>query len=197
MLRKLAGSVTFLLKKNRIIEKEDSEIYSYGLELLISNGITLLAIVSTGAILNKLDLTFIFLLVFCGLRIFTGGYHAKSFWGCFLISNITYLVIMIGSLLVASLIQGELGLLFTFVSLLVIYNFAPVEHQNKLKSDSDILKNRAFSRHISIYVLGICLLMYTLGGVFEKYVFVIGCSLLAVAINIVVSLNNKGGEKNE
>ncbi len=85
MFRNLAEDITFLLIKNKIVEIEKREIYIYGLEIILLNGgllITFLIIsLLCGEMVNFLAYL-IFFSMFISVRLYTVGYHVKTFTGC-------------------------------------------------------------------------------------------------------------------
>ncbi|MBU3182758.1 accessory gene regulator B family protein [Clostridium psychrophilum] len=66
---------------------------------------------------------------FCPIRLFSGGYHAKTYWGCFFISFITFCVIIIFGKYMTINIITSIPLLIS--SVLLIYFFSPVDNINK------------------------------------------------------------------
>lgn len=68
-------------------------------------------------------------IVFCVLRVFAGGYHAKTFSGCFFVSLFMFSVIVLsGSHLVFDVYSKSLMIA---VSVLLLAIFAPTDHPNK------------------------------------------------------------------
>lgn len=93
MLHKL-----FVRWAKKLAEYSDNnreEIYIYGLELIISTVLGLMSILLLSGLLSCLTSGFIFLSIFVPLRLFTGGYHASSYTKCFIISNISYLSVLL------------------------------------------------------------------------------------------------------
>lgn len=92
MLNKVAGKLAKKLVKCSDAEKE--EIYIYGLELIISTSFGLVSILLISCLLSRFTSGLVFISVFVPLRLFTGGYHATTYSECFVISNISYLLIL-------------------------------------------------------------------------------------------------------
>ena len=78
MIKSLSDKITSFLVCNNSIDNEESEVCSYGLEVLISSLINLVIILLIGAILGKLMQTVVFVACYCSIRQFSGGYHASS-----------------------------------------------------------------------------------------------------------------------
>lgn len=71
------------------------EIVKYGLKVIVYNCITIGMILLMSYVLHDLLFSFFFLISFCYLRIKFGGYHCKTYIGCLLSTNISYLIIYI------------------------------------------------------------------------------------------------------
>ena len=92
MLNKVAGKLAKKLAEYSDADKED--IYIYGLELIISTFFGLISIMILSCLLSRLTSGLVFISVFVPLRLFTGGYHAATYSKCFIISNISYLLVL-------------------------------------------------------------------------------------------------------
>ncbi|MCH3963939.1 MAG: accessory gene regulator B family protein [Clostridium sp.] len=91
------------------------------------------------------DYYLIALLFFCPIRLFSGGYHAKTYWGCFCISFIVFLsIITLGRYLSINIVVLILLLTISFVLICI---FSPVDNINKkIKSE----KRKVLLNHLSI-----------------------------------------------
>lgn len=76
MIKSLSNKITSFLVCNNSIDNEDCEICSYGLEVLISSLINTVIVLFIGAILGKFMQTVVFIVCYCSIRQFSGGYHA-------------------------------------------------------------------------------------------------------------------------
>lgn len=92
MLNKVACKLAKKLVECSDADKE--EIYIYGLELIISTFFGLISILLISCLLSHFTSGLVFISVFVPLRLFTGGYHAATYSKCFVISNISYLLIL-------------------------------------------------------------------------------------------------------
>ena len=105
------------------------EIYRYGLEVLISNVISSLAILALGILFFDIFSTVVFLLIFILLRSYCGGYHADTYLRCFITTNITYLATM--SCVYLFPVKPVMILTTAVIGIPLLYLEAPVEHINK------------------------------------------------------------------
>src|ERR1035437_783933 len=98
----VAEKITDCLEKQGLIEPDQSEVYVYGMTLLISSAATLFATLLIGLTFHMLNDVLVFLLFFIPVRIFSGGYHSSSYLRCFL----TFMLIL-GSFLAIQRIIPE------------------------------------------------------------------------------------------
>ncbi len=117
----------------------------YGAEVLLvnlSNILTALII----SILTKSMLHFAaFMLIFVPLRIFTGGYHAKTSESCYLITSSMYALTVLCVKLMPELYSNIPAIITLAVLIVPIVLFAPIEHKNNPLSAGERKRNRLIS----------------------------------------------------
>lgn len=86
MIAKFAKKINEILIQKEIVQKEDAELYQYGIENGIVVAGNLLASGIFGIVTGRPGLVLVFLLFYASLRSYSGGSHCKSRIGCFLIS---------------------------------------------------------------------------------------------------------------
>jgi len=81
---------------------------------------------------------------FCPIRLFSGGFHAKTYWGCFFITFVILcVIIIIGKYITINILTSRLVLI---ISVLFVYIFSPVDNINKrIKSKERRKKLKYFS----------------------------------------------------
>jgi len=88
LLKKLCENITNVIKERvKDIDDEKAEIINYGLYLWIADIIKLAIIFTAACLLRVFKLAVVFVVCFGLLRIFAGGSHAKTFWGCLLTNS--------------------------------------------------------------------------------------------------------------
>ena len=92
---------------------------------------------------------------FCPIRLFSGGFHAETYWGCFFISFVTFcVIIIIGKYMTINIITS---ILILIISVLLIYFFSPVDNINKrIKSKERRKKLKYFSVVTTSLLSGMC-----------------------------------------
>ena len=123
--------VTESLARTIYDDEDDIELYAYGLQIFLSNVLELLFVVVLGLCIGRLFETIAFLGAFITLRTGAGGYHAKTFFRCFLGLLFVYgLHLAILSLTPVYWIY-YLCLLLMVISIFPILKYAPVADPNK------------------------------------------------------------------
>ncbi len=195
MLEHLAEDITFILVKNKIIDIDDRAIYIYGVQIILSTLIITIFLLILGIILNKVILTLFFISTFIILRSCTGGYHAESFSGCFVITTLIYLSELLINCLLLNKYKTVLGMIFVIVSTVVIYKLSPVEHENSPLSSDEKKKFKRISR-ITISVIAVFISI----GFYSNYIsiditFLVSLTILAISILTIIPVL-KGGKEN-
>ena len=190
MLNKIAVKVTNNLLLHNIITRESFDIYVYGFELLISFLFSTTTILFLGTILGCFYQTIAFLMVFILLRSFSGGYHAKTYSMCTIVTFATFGTVLLLSKYIfvdyiAYLTLGAIG-----IAILAI--FAPIEHPNKKTTSDQKRWHKAISLVLFVVFISAGIWMITVQPVVGNTVFY---SLIADLLLLFIK-NRKGKEKN-
>lgn len=188
LLENIAEEMTFLLLKNKIIKHEDSDIYIYGFQVMISSLMVTISLLTLGILLNKLLITLVFMFVFVSLRVNTGGYHANRFRECLTFSLIIYLMEILLVKFIPDEYKGIVSIMLLALGTSIIFAKAPIEHKNNPLTLKEKIKYKKISRMISL-VLSIIILI----GIFIKrdlidYYLISSLTVMAVAILIIIPL---------
>lgn len=84
----------FLLK-NKAIPEDEFEIYVYGFDFLFTTTLSAISILILASPFKSFLNGVIFILTFFIMRMFAGGYHAETHWGCFLVTNTVFLLSLV------------------------------------------------------------------------------------------------------
>ena len=146
---KFAEKVTTELVKSQKIKLEDQELYRYGIEqgiLILLNVLTALAI---GLIFHCLFYVVIFSVAFVPLRSYAGGFHAKTFSRCYILS-----VLMLISFCVfnkISIISKYSFIIIYILCSIIILILSPVETKTKPLDELETKVYRKKTRFILIF----------------------------------------------
>jgi accessory gene regulator B len=104
------------------------EVVTYGIELLMSSIVNLIFVMIIGGYFFGTFATFVFVLFFCPIRQFSGGYHAKSYITC----TVGFLVLFLLFGNIMMFIENTIvcfGLWLIFGR--VILSVSPIDTENK------------------------------------------------------------------
>ena len=159
---------------------ENREIEVYGFKLLISSGFSQISILVLGLMIGKFIDSIEFLVFFSILRICIGGYHSKSYIGCFILSLITFTTCII----ICDLLYFILLDVYFQVSLFVVSIF--LIHLSKTKQATSYHNNMGYWALI-IEIIGFYMFYYFF---FWKSTIVFIPSLIAVDIFLLLSIKD-------
>ena len=155
MFKSNASKITSFLIENKEINKDDYEIYKYGFEVLIAFIVNTVVILSIGLLFNKLFYSIVFLICYCPIRQFAGGYHANNYTKCLLIFILIFILTINTSSNVDSQIYTLMIFIISTLSYIGIFILAPLEHRNNPLTLSEIKKYKNISRILTgiVYIL--------------------------------------------
>jgi accessory gene regulator B len=148
------------LVQYKLIDAEDIDIYSFGMECMI---LKFIHIVSYFCIAIVLQMPIELIIIGCALvplRKSSGGYHAKTRTGCYVFScGIVFLALVIYRL--------YLNPIFFFIgwaiSNIVILLLAPLDNENKRLDKDEVLHYRKRSRIVLLLINLLCVVLYSAG----------------------------------
>lgn len=147
MIHQASKQIADFLLSNGIIEEHETDIYVYGYEAFISGVIDICIALIIGVMFKNTINTIIFLIEFISVRIYTGGYHAKTYIKCKLMFSMIVISVMI-------LQRFDLPLVFSILVVLgfvlTVFIFAPIENKNKPLDNEQKAKYCKISRMLSI-----------------------------------------------
>lgn len=119
---------------------------------MISTLTSALSILLFSILFSELRDGIIFLLVFVGLRLFCGGYHAKTYGRCFLSSNITFLAVLFFTVIVSHFQNFVFTIVPAIFADFIILHFSPVHNPHHPLSDKAFQKNKRMGRILLILI---------------------------------------------
>lgn len=172
-----------IIQKN-IIKPEDKEIYKRGIELILSDIINVFLVLSLGIITKTFLLSCIYFVVFCSVRKFSGGFHAKTYGMCRTVTVGVYAAVIAA----ASFIKTHTGIWIAVIdifSVITVILLAPVRHPNKELNSTEVRANK-FLAVAAVVLFSAASIILNLFNRTEG--LVISLVLLAVAILMYVGL---------
>ena len=187
MIHTLSRYITNYLIKHKIIDQE-TEIYEYGFELMISTWIGTILVLIIGGFTNHFLDAIIYECVFRFTRIYTGVYHCKTYTRCIL-SYVCFFIIFIFLFPYLNTISFYSILLVCLVNLFIVMMFCPVDHQNKKLSvdEKKHFKIKSIIRMLIIDLIVILLLVLN----FDKIGIVLYSIIIIDLLIILGYLENR------
>lgn len=147
--------ISYIVNKfveDKIICSEDKELYEYGMTIGIEYILNVLSVLVIALCTGEILACFTLYLSFMFLRTYSGGLHAESFLGCYILSNISIItLIVLIKYNIIGLIIYEIMAGFLTVFLLYI---GPVQSSSKELSE----KEKDFFRKKEYLI--ICILVF-------------------------------------
>jgi accessory gene regulator B len=172
MFNNLAKDIAFHLIKNKIVDIEKREVYVYGLEVILLNAALLIVAMGISLLFGAFMHFVTFLVVFLPLRIFAGGYHAKTSERCLILSAIlytaTHVLVHFYPLLYRSIFAIVSGVIFA----VVIFVFVPLVNKNNELNAEQVKRNRLIARVLLAVNVGLFAVCYWQGWVVASSVVV-------------------------
>lgn len=189
----VATYIVEILIREKIVQREEQEIYCYGMELLLYTCLNASLILLLGFIFQDVFAGVLYFLVLATVRTQTGGYHASSYMNCgILYCTVFILVFYISELLKKTEISTVFYVMLLILNLFIMWKNAPVLHKKSLcESEKKQAVKRVGIRGIG-WIIAVC--GFSLFN--ESGMFVIGNSMLMItAFMIIGKYAEKRGEK--
>lgn len=185
MLRNISRELSTLLAAKKIISIENVDAYAYGLELFLFKSVFYLLVFILSLLSGTLLISALFVIIYLGLRQYSGGYHCKTSGMCMSVSLLIYLI-LVGIYLFRVEEVAIVLELFSTISCVVISIFAPVENKNKMLDKTEKKKYHLVSILLSLLVLVISTIAFLANWYWVFYPS--AYSLTATAVMILISL---------
>lgn len=182
MLQYLSDHIAAIFIKNGLVDQQSKEIYTYGLFLILSTMQTSAVILILCALLGNVLIGVVFLVSMMSIRFFSGGYHATTYWKCFLLSTSLAVLVFIVSKTTPPAVIPIVSTVLTLSSAVYLFLKTPLVNENNPLSDRQIRKNRRISRVIIVVQVSIILLGTLLVYQGSLYFYTASVATFVVAI---------------
>lgn len=187
MVESFANKITSFLVYSKAIEDQEYNLYLYGFKTLIAFVINIVVILFVGSMINRFKETLLFLLCYCPIRQFTGGYHADSYKKCL----ISFILIYLANIFIVERLAHNNLEYFIIVAMLIgyigIYFLSPLEHRNNPLN----YKERKKYRKVAIYISSIVIIFSMIGINFSeiyKYSIYAASSIICIYVMLVLGI---------
>lgn len=183
MIADFAEKISNTMVDRGIVQKEDVELYQYGIENSITVAGNLLASALFGILTGRLGVVLVFLLFYSTLRTYSGGVHCKSKLGCFILSMLILLVPVFSYEWVMEMVTFPVIFAVGVIAIVVILVLSPVESINKPLDDEE----RKYYKRIShcIVTLQGCVLAFLYCMDIYEYFYAGYSSMVLVAVFMI------------
>ncbi len=187
MLQQVASDLTELLLKKEIVKEQDKEIYTYGFEAMFSTIINTILVLAIGIMAGTLLETLIYLVCFALLRVYCGGYHAKTHVGCVLTFVGLYGSAMYIPHLIPAQYNGLLSIAIGGISLTAILLYAPIEHPNRPFVGNEYKTFRKLARIIALLEAALIVFISAFCKDFSKIALIISIAMISVVFMLALA----------
>lgn len=156
----LSIKITDKLEANGTISKSNRELYEYGLRQMMLSFVNICTTLLIGIAMSMVFEAVIFTCAYIPLRVFAGGYHAKTPQRCWAISAI----MLILNLLVIKCLSDVSNwiLVLSLIAFVLTIKLSPVDNCNKPLDEIEIKRYRLASRAILFLELAVLIVLLTL-----------------------------------
>lgn len=175
--------VNKFLQKN-IIDPTKTEIYKTGIMLILADIINFSLILIIGLIIKSFIFSIIYLVVFWVVRQHSGGFHAKTYSVCRVVTIGTFiLIVIIGK----CINQYDLAyvLLCNTITCITMLLFAPVKHPNKKLTVQEVNANKLFALITTFFFSALSI---TLTVLHKKEGLIVALTLFAVTVLMYIGI---------
>lgn len=153
---KMTNMLTNFIIQHSDAKREDADIIAFGVKYGLITLAEILGMVVISFLMREFILGAVILIAFISIRVYAGGYHAKTLLRCVVMSTILFTLIILGykMLYLPIIVKGLIAL---FLGVLILI-FSPVENDNRRlsKNEKKVFKNRAllfYSISLIIFML--------------------------------------------
>lgn len=171
MFKKYADKMTSVLICNNMIDNNESRVYSYGFEILIAFIVNITTMLFIGFLFGKFTYVLFFLMCYCPIRQFSGGYHADNYFRCLL----TFVFIILSTILIIENLNiylfKNIIMIIASISWLGICLLCPIEHRSNPISDREKSTYKKVAIFISTVVLSMTVLSFLLNIFVDYFIY--------------------------
>ena len=199
MIGFLAEKITDFFIENNIIKDDEKSIYKYGSEITLSTALGFILVLVTSILSKNIINGITFLVCFGSVRIFSGGYHASTYLKCNLGLINTFILILIIQNSIASDNDNLLHIVIVVISFVIISIMSPIENKNKPLSDNENKRYKKICIILSIAwtLLSMILLMLNIKVYLIISITMFTNAILMIAEKIKQKLKEKENNEHE
>ncbi len=188
MFHNMVKKITDYMIKKNIIEEEMFEVYQYGFELMISSALSMLSIMVIACLMDSFFIGLLYFFISIPLKVTAGGYHASTYAGCFIISNLEYIILSLTVRLLSAFSIPYYGWIFLLiVSVSYILPNCPVRNPNHPVTEDVLQRNK----RLALLLLGADAIIITVLYLLLQEAYLLNFSVLSIAFIAIFILPTK------
>lgn len=191
IIDRIANQLTQKLIDHNAVKFDDFDVYYYGIQLMIEIIINAIGLFLLALIFGYIKEAVVYLSFFILLRTYSGGYHAKTYLNCFVMTAVsTFSLIWLAHILV--IYSTTLILIpILLIAVILVYLLAPVESENKPLSEKNKITLRKKSIGIVIAESILIISAYVMIEEAALYCIIAALGVLMVSISMTSKLFQK------
>lgn len=192
MFSKCSKKIADRLQCNNIIDDERYEICRYGINQLFTTILDFATILLIGFVFNMVPEGIIFTAAYIPIRIYAGGYHAKTPQRCWLFSAIMLLMVL--CIIKYTPNNPAFFWIYTVLSLvscIIIWILSPVEDKNKTLDEQENIVYSRRTRYILYAEISLSIVLYAL----HCYLIVTVLEMVWISLSIMLILGTIKNKK--
>jgi len=158
ILQSISEKLTLSLIESNIIDKEDEDLYQYGILQGFRIILNLVSALVIGLAFGRLPEIVLFMSAYIPLRSYAGGFHAKTPQRCYVLSVAMLCLVSIG--LRQAFLSDTILYVISAASAVTVFAVSPVEDKNKPLDETEF---RVFRKKARIILAAEFLLCTALG----------------------------------
>lgn len=163
MFSKCSEKIADKLQCNNIIDDERYEICRYGINQLFTTILDFATILFIGFVFNMVLEGIIFTATYIPIRIYAGGYHAKTPQRCWMFSAIMLLIVLcIIKYTPNNQIFFWIYTVLSLISCVIIWTLSPVEDKNKKLDEQENIVYHQRTKYILYAEISLSIVLYAL-----------------------------------
>lgn len=153
MFVKLADNIVKWMLSNQIIEEKKAVICRWGISHILDTIFNIITFLIIGILFKMPFETIVFTLGYIPLRIYAGGYHAKTPFRCWCLSNI---ILAVSLVIVQNVKKSYIAFgVLSLIAIVILIILMPVEDLHKPLDQNDRKKYK--KRGMAILAVEICI----------------------------------------
>lgn len=188
MIEIVVNKILNIIQKYKPLEVNDVNIYRYGIEVIIADLSNFVVIILPSIMINKLIIGITFIIVFCMIRRYSGGYHCSTSLRCNICYFTIYMILVLLINIITNYHHAFINLLFYLSSVGIIY-IGPINCLDILENEVIYHKKR---KNILISLLSLYLLMMISN---VEIIFTIKYSIFVIFLLMIIEIKERRGRK--